>query len=107
MIAKHAIKILKNDKYRKKLGREARKSMKIFKNDLLYKKWIKLILNIYNGDYYFNLLRNQDNHISKEEALIIINNQIKILKSRKPEFKNITSNKFENFTYLEHLEFKI
>ena len=64
LIAKHAIKILKNDKYRKKLGREARKSMKIFKNDLLYKKWIKLILNIYNGDYYFNLLRNQDNHIS-------------------------------------------
>ena len=35
-IAKEAIKILKNEKYRKKLGRVARKSMRKFKNELLY-----------------------------------------------------------------------
>jgi len=35
-IAKEAIKILKNEKYRKKLGREARKSMKKFKNELIF-----------------------------------------------------------------------
>ena len=43
-IAKESIKILKDYKYRKKLGREARLSMKKFKNDLLLKKWIELIL---------------------------------------------------------------
>ena len=41
-IAKEAIKILKNEKYRKKLGKEARKSMKKFKNELL------LNFHIYN-----------------------------------------------------------
>jgi glycosyltransferase involved in cell wall biosynthesis len=35
-IAKEAIKILKDDNYRKKLGREARKSMKKFKNELFF-----------------------------------------------------------------------
>ena len=34
-IAKEAIKILKDENYRKKLGREARKSMKKFKNELI------------------------------------------------------------------------
>ena len=43
-IAKEAIKILKNDKYRKKLGKEARNSMKQFNNNLLIQRWIKLII---------------------------------------------------------------
>ena len=38
IIAKEAIKILKDHKYRKKLGKEARKSMRKFKNELLIKK---------------------------------------------------------------------
>ena len=38
-IAKEAIKILKDDKYRKKLGKEAKKSMEKIKNDLIIKKW--------------------------------------------------------------------
>ena len=105
LIAKKAISILKNYKLRKKLGKEARKSMKIFKNDLLFKKWVKLILMIYNGYYYFNMFKNQKNEITKEEALNIINNQIKIIRAIKPEFKEITINKFENFTYLESLNF--
>ena len=66
-IAKEAIKILKDDNYRKKLGREARKSMKKFKNELLLKKWIKLILSIYNGDSYYLNLRKEDEKISENE----------------------------------------
>ena len=49
-IASIAIKILKNRRYRKQLGKEARKNMKRFKNDLLLEKWINIILSIYKGD---------------------------------------------------------
>ena len=105
LIAKKSINILNNKKFRKKLGKVARKSMKIFKNDLLFKKWIKLILMIYNDDYYLKMFRNQSNEITKNEATNIINKQLKIIRSIKPELKNITPNKFENFTYLENIDF--
>ena len=62
-IAKEAIKILKNDKYRKELGKEARDSMKKFNNELILQKWNKIILSIYNGDYYYQKLRKQDKKI--------------------------------------------
>ena len=77
-IAKEAIKILKNEKYRKKLGKEARKSMKKFKNELLLKKWIKLILSIYNGEKYYENLRKKDLKMPIKYFLIF--SQINILK---------------------------
>ena len=40
LIAKEALKILKNEKLRKKLGKEARESMKKFNNKSLFKRWI-------------------------------------------------------------------
>jgi len=43
-IAKEAIKILKDDKYRKKLGKETRKSMKKVRNNLIVKRWVKLLI---------------------------------------------------------------
>lgn len=89
IIAKEAIKVLKNQTYRKFLGKEARKSMKIFKNEYTTKKWIKLLIAIYQGENYYNYLRKQQKKISQEEALIIINNQIELLKTREPKFKNI------------------
>ena len=101
-IAKEAIKILKDDKYRIKLGREARKSMKYFDNQKLMDKWIKLILSIYNGDSYYQLLREHDKKLKKEVALNIINNQIKLLKMRKNIFNNITLKNIENFTFMEN-----
>ena len=48
-IAKEAILILKNDSYRKKLGKEARKSMEKHKNEYTIKKWVKLLYAVYNG----------------------------------------------------------
>ena len=71
-IAKVAIEILKNKKYRKKLGNEARQSMLKFNNEIIVKKWIKLILSVYNGDYYYEILRNNDKKISNKKELIII-----------------------------------
>ena len=100
-IAKEAIKILKFYKYRKKLGKEARKSMKKFRNDLLLKKWIKLILSIYNGNYYYEKLKSQDNKITEEEAINILKNQVELLKMRMPRFKNITIKNLENFEFMK------
>ena len=45
-IAKEAIKILKNKEYRKQLGISARNSMKKINNELIMKKWNKIILTI-------------------------------------------------------------
>jgi glycosyltransferase involved in cell wall biosynthesis len=103
-IAKEAIKILKDDNYRKKLGREARKSMKKFKNELLLKKWIKLILSIYNGDSYYLNLRKEDEKIPENESLIILKKQVELLKMRMPNFANITVKNIENFTYMKYLK---
>ena len=95
-LAKEAIKILKNKRYRKKLGKEARKSMKKFNNDILLLKWVKLILSVYKGDKYFELLRNNSEKISDDEAINIINSQVKFLQMRLPNLRNITFNKFIN-----------
>ena len=103
-IAKEAIKILKNEKYRKKLGKEARKSMKKFKNELLLKKWIKLILSIYNGEKYYENLRKKDLKMPIKDSINILKHQVKLLKRRLNFLKNITIENLENFTYMKNFE---
>lgn len=101
-IAKEAIKILLNKKYRNNLGKEARKSMKKFNNDFLLKKWIKLIISIYNGYEYFQKLIDKDIKLNKNESVKILKNQIKLLKMRDNNFTNITIKQLENFTFMEN-----
>ena len=103
-LAKIAIKILTNYRYRKYLGKEARKNIKKFNNQMLLNKWIKLILSIYKGEKYYEKLRNKEKKIKEEEALKIMENQIKLLKSREKRFENITINDIENFTFMENLK---
>ena len=75
-----------------------------FNNDLLLKKWVKLIMAIYNGDKYYEELMKKDKKIYKRVLLkIVLNNQLKLLRKRKYIFRNITIEKFENFTYLKIL----
>ena len=100
--AKVAIKILKKQKYRNNLGKKARKSMKQFNNDLLLIKWIKLILSIYNGDIFYNKMREEDKFISENKIPNIVNKQIGLLKKRINIFNNITNKDFENFSYMEN-----
>ena len=85
-IAKEAIKILVNKTYLKVLGKEARKSMKLFGNKYTTKKWIKLIFAIYKEKKYYDNLRKKDKKISEKEALNIINNQIQLLKKREKNY---------------------
>ena len=102
-IANEAIKILKDKQYRKKLGKEARKSMKKFKNELLLKKWIKLILSVYNGNKYYLNLREKDQKIPENESNKFLKKQVELLKMRIPNFKNITIENIENFTFMKNL----
>ena len=98
-IAKEAIKILKDDKYRKKLGKEARQSMKKCKNNLIAKKWIKILLSVYKGDdKTFKKLGNE-NKMSEEEANKILTNQLLLLKRRKPRFSGITLDKLKSYSF--------
>lgn len=99
LIAKEAIKILKNEKLRKKLGKEARESMKKFNNKSLFKRWIKVLLSIFNGYKYYQNLKKNDKKISKIKALKILENQFKIIKEKKRNFKNVRIKDFLNFTF--------
>ena len=100
-IAKEAIKILKNEKYRKKLGNEARKSMKSLKNDIIAKKWVKLLLSIYREDekLYKELISEDGYIINDEEADKILNNQLKLLQKRNPYFLNVTLNQLKAYSF--------
>jgi len=103
-LASVTIKILKDKRYRKNLGRDARHSMKKFKNYLILKRWIKIILSIYYGKKYYQKLRKEDKKLADEEAIKLINNQLNLLKHRKKRFKNITLNNIINFTYMQNLK---
>ena len=94
-IANVAIKILKDRDLRKKMGKEARESMKYKKNKLLAKKWGKLLLSVYKGDNkIFHELLNDKNKMTDDEANQILNNQLILLKKRRAFFKNLTLEKF-------------
>ena len=99
-IAKESIKILKNLDYRKKLGKIARKSMKKFKNEITGKKWIKLILAVYNGENYYNKLKEEDKKITEKEAIKYLQNQLNIIKVRIKKMKNLTLEDIINFNFV-------
>ena len=101
IIAKEAIKIMKDDKYRIKLGKEARKSMKKRKNIIIAEKWVKLILSVYNENdsfSYSKFIINNHKQMTKVEADGILNNQLNLLKKRKPKFKYLTLENFKSYS---------
>lgn len=105
IIAKFAIKILNNYSYRKNLGKEARKSMKKYDNNILFKKWVKLLLSIYSGEKQYQKLCNEDLKISENESINIIENQIKLLRKRLKNFKSININDILNFSFIKNIQF--
>jgi len=99
IIAKEAIKILKDDNLRKKLGKEARNSMKERKNVLIAKKWIKLLISVYKGNNESFIKISEDHDkMAKKEVDKILNNQLILLKKRKPRLKHLTLEKLKNFS---------
>ena len=71
--------------------------MKKFNNQLLLKKWIKLILFIYNNEIYYRSLRENEKEMEENIAKIILANQIKLLKKRIMNFNDMKINDFNNF----------
>jgi len=98
-IAKEAIKIFKNDKYRKILGKEARKSMKNQKNSILAKRWKKLLISVYKGRRpSFSNKLNTQRTLSKIEAEKILNNQLMLIHKRMPILSKLSFDKLINFS---------
>ena len=88
-LAKVSIEILESNKNLFELGKKARNSMKIFNNDSLLIKWIKLIFNIYYSDKYYKDFKDKNNKISEIKAINILNRQINLLKKRIHVFEKI------------------
>ena len=102
-IAKVSIKVLNNYSYRKKLGQDARDSMRKFNNKKIIKKWIKLIFAVYNGEEYFNILRRERKPIDEIEAINITKNQVKLINMRVPFLKNLTDIILLNFSRISKI----
>ena len=66
--------------------------MKQYNNKNIIKKWTKLLLDIYNRNNIFQNLHENDNKISENEILYILENQIELLRKRIPRLNNITIN---------------
>ena len=77
-----------------------------FQNKLILKRWNQLILSIYNGDNYYQILRNKGPKISEKYSKELIKNQINILKKRNKIFNNITLQNLCNFTNMENINYK-
>ena len=107
-IAREAIKILKNTFYKKKLGKQARRSMRKFNNKLTVEKWIKLIVSVYKGENYYQALINAEQR--KYNDIKYINQfkkNLKLLKKRKPILKKISLKKILNFDIMKNFSFFI
>ena len=83
------------------MGIEARKSMKNRKNDLIAKKWVKLILSLYKGNNVsINKISKYRRRMTEKEAKAILKNQLNLLHKRKPFLKNITLKQLINFSLI-------
>ena len=100
LLGKFATKVLKNEKYKKKLAKEARRSMRQYKNEKLFKKWVKMIFSINQGEDCYQTLKNRNKSIMGKESLYILNNQVNLLKKRISLFENITINNILNFSFI-------
>ena len=97
-IAKEAVKILKDDEYRKKLGKEARESMQEHKNEYIIKKWVELLWSVYKGDDESFRSLNTHKKMTEEEADVILNNQLNLFKKRMPFKRRVNLQMLKSFS---------
>ena len=102
-LSKIMAKILKNKKYKQKLGLSARNSMKKFNNNLILKRWVKIIISIYNGKENYQKLRKKDKKMEDKIAIKLIENQLNLLKRRNKKFMNLSLKDVINITFMENL----
>ena len=68
------------------------------KNDLILKKWVKVLLAIYKGDD-ISYKKYADNTLTEEEAKTIIHNQLQIFRKRNLRFSGLSFEKFESYSF--------
>ena len=78
--------------------------MKKFNNWLILKRWIKIILSIYNSKEDYEKLRNEDKKLSDKDAINLIETQLNLLKHRNQKFMNLTLKNIENLTFIQNLK---
>ena len=93
---------VKNNKYKKLLGKQARLSMKRFNNTLLFGRWIRLIISIYNNNY--QKMINENIKISDNKAINLLKKEINLIKKRNSKLNNITINEILNISYLKNIK---
>ena len=104
IIAQECIKILKDEKYRKNMGREAFESMKNFDNDEIGDKWMRLILSTYLDNAYYHKIQDEDKDLRNlKEDKKILNNQVNLLKNRIKELKEVNINNIMDFDFMKKL----
>lgn len=104
IIAEECIKILKDDNYRKKLGKEAFESMRRYDNNEIGDKWMRLILSTYLDNAYYHRIQDEDKDlINIKEDEEILNNQINLLKNRIKGFKNINISNIIDFDFMKKI----
>ena len=101
IIAKEVIKILKDDNYRKKLGEEARKSMKSINNKIIAEKWKNILLSVYEGvdqSTFYKKFTDESKKMREEEAITILNNQLNLMKKRNSRYNSVTLEKLKSYS---------
>ena len=107
IIAKECIKILKDENYRKKLGKEAFESMRKYDNHEIGDKWMRLILSAYLDNTYYHRIQDEDKDlINIKEDMEILKNQINLLKNRIKGLENVNITNIMDFDFMKK-KFKI
>ena len=73
--------------------------MKNHKNKIIKEKWIKLILSIYKGDNESYSKLNSHKIMTEDEANIILENQLMLLRRRYHGFHRVTLKKLKNYSF--------
>ena len=99
-IASIAIKILNNETYRKKLGKEARESIEKFKNEIIAKRWVEILKSVYKGERKIKKIIDKEEKIDKKVVYKILDKEVLKLKIRNPLYKFLETKNLFNFTYI-------
>ena len=97
---------MKEEKYRKNLGKEAFESMRKYDNNEIGDKWMRLILSSYLDKTYYHRIQDEDKDlVNIKEDEEILNNQINLLKNRL-KIKNVNITNIMDFNFMKK-KFKI
>ena len=102
-IANAAIKIINNEAYRKRLGKEARKSIEKYNNKNILKRWVQIIKAVYKGNEEIQKIINKEEEIDRKYVYKILEKEIARLRIRMPKYKYLETKNIFNFIYMCHI----